>query len=109
MGQDRGEKIVVFKYKPKARTRVKKGFRAELTTLRIADISFAGRSAAKDAAQADGEVDPTNKQEQSASPLRQTQQSALSCSPSRANSGRGAASTIGCATGQHEAFGPGHT
>ena len=42
LGQDRGEKIIVFKYKPKARTRVKKGFRAELTTLRITDIAFAG-------------------------------------------------------------------
>ena len=49
LGQDRGEKIIVFKYKPKARTRVKKGFRAELTTLRISDIAFAGKSAAKDA------------------------------------------------------------
>ena len=49
VGQHRGEKIVVFKYKPKARHRVKKGFRAELTTLRISDIAFDGRSAAKDA------------------------------------------------------------
>jgi large subunit ribosomal protein L21 len=49
LGQDRGQKIVVFKYKPKARTRVKKGFRAELTTLRITDIAFGGKSAAKDA------------------------------------------------------------
>lgn len=51
LGQDRGQKIVVFKYKPKARTRVKKGFRAELTTLRITDIAFGGKSAAKDAEQ----------------------------------------------------------
>ena len=49
LGQDRGDKIIVFKYKPKARTRVKKGFRAELTTLRITDIAFGGKSAAKDA------------------------------------------------------------
>jgi large subunit ribosomal protein L21 len=55
VGQDRGQKIVVFKYKPKARTRVKNGFRAELTTLRIADISFGGRSAAKDAEKAESE------------------------------------------------------
>ena len=53
--QERGDKIVVFKYKPKARTRVKKGARAELTTLRIADIAFEGRSAAKDAKAADSE------------------------------------------------------
>jgi large subunit ribosomal protein L21 len=49
LGQDRGRKIVVFKYKPKARTRVKKGFRAELTTLRITEIAFGDKSAAKDA------------------------------------------------------------
>jgi large subunit ribosomal protein L21 len=53
VGQGRGQKIVVFKYKPKARTRVKKGFRAELTTLRITDIAFGGKSAAKDAQKAE--------------------------------------------------------
>jgi large subunit ribosomal protein L21 len=47
--QERGDKVVVFKYKPKARTRVKKGARAELTTLRIADIAYGDRSAATDA------------------------------------------------------------
>jgi large subunit ribosomal protein L21 len=47
--QERGDKIIVFKYKPKARTRVKRGFRAELTTLRITDIAFGGKSAAKTA------------------------------------------------------------
>ena len=52
LAQARGQKIVVFKYKPKARTRVKKGFRAELTTLRITDIAFDGKSAAKDAEKA---------------------------------------------------------
>jgi large subunit ribosomal protein L21 len=46
--QSRGDKIVVFKYKPKARTRVKQGHRADLTVLRIADIAWAGRSAAKE-------------------------------------------------------------
>src|SRR3954451_10260548 len=54
--QDRGDKIVVFKYKPKARTRVKKGFRADLTVLRISEIAFGGRSAARDAAAADAEA-----------------------------------------------------
>jgi large subunit ribosomal protein L21 len=52
--QDRGEKVVVFKYKPKTRRRVKKGSRAELTVLRIAEIAWDGRSAAQeDAAQAE--------------------------------------------------------
>lgn len=53
--QARGDKVVVFKYKPKARTRVKNGHRAELTVLRIADIAWAGRSAAKERAKADAE------------------------------------------------------
>ena len=57
--QSRGDKIVVFKYKPKARTRVKQGHRADLTVLRIADIAWAGRSAAKEQAKVD-------KQEQAA-------------------------------------------
>ena len=43
--QTRGEKLIVFKYKPKARSRVKNGARADLTLLRIADIAWAGRSA----------------------------------------------------------------
>jgi large subunit ribosomal protein L21 len=53
--QDRGEKLVVFKYKPKARTRVKKGHRADLTVLRIAEIAIGDRSAARDAAAAASE------------------------------------------------------
>ncbi len=54
--QDRGDKIVVFKYKPKARTRVKRGFRADLTVLRISEIAFGGRSARRDAAAAQAEA-----------------------------------------------------
>ncbi len=53
--QTRGDKVVVFKYKPKARTRVKNGHRAELTVLRIADIAWAGRSAAKEQAKVDAD------------------------------------------------------
>src|SRR3954470_8583559 len=45
--RDRGEKVIAFKYRPKARRRVKKGHRQELTVLRIADITFNGRSAAE--------------------------------------------------------------
>ncbi|HMJ80458.1 MAG TPA: 50S ribosomal protein L21 [Candidatus Dormibacteraeota bacterium] len=48
--QARGDKIVVFKYRPKARRRVKQGARADLTILRISDIVFDGRSAAGEAA-----------------------------------------------------------
>ena len=50
--QGRGEKLIVFKYGPKTRRRVKKGHRQELTTLRISDITLNGKSAAKTSAKA---------------------------------------------------------
>lgn len=43
--QDRGDKVVVFKYRPKARRRVKHGHRQELTVLRVTDIVHGRRSA----------------------------------------------------------------
>jgi large subunit ribosomal protein L21 len=50
--QTRGEKLISFKYRPKARRRVKKGHRQELTVLRISDIVLNGKSAAADVAMA---------------------------------------------------------
>src|SRR5687768_332497 len=54
--QDRGPKLISFKYRPKARTRVKKGHRQELTVLRISDITLNGKSAAKSAAKAEADA-----------------------------------------------------
>lgn len=54
--QTRGEKLIVFKYRPKARSRVKKGHRQELTVLRVSDIVFGGKSAAKTAAKAESDA-----------------------------------------------------
>ena len=51
--QGRGDKVISFKYRPKARRRVKKGHRQELTVLRISDITLNGKSAAESAAKAD--------------------------------------------------------
>ena len=51
--QDRGEKLISFKYRPKARSRVKKGHRQELTVLRVTDVRLGKRSAAEDAQAAD--------------------------------------------------------
>ena len=45
--QARGEKVIAFKYRPKARRRVKKGHRQDLTVLRISDITLGAKSAAK--------------------------------------------------------------
>jgi large subunit ribosomal protein L21 len=43
---DRADKVISFKYRPKARRRVKKGHRQEQTILRITDVVLDGRSAA---------------------------------------------------------------
>ncbi len=48
--RDRGPKLISFKYRPKARSRVKKGHRQELTVVRISDIVLDGKSAAGDLA-----------------------------------------------------------
>jgi large subunit ribosomal protein L21 len=56
LDQTRGPKLISFKYRPKARSRVKKGHRQELTVLRIADITFGGKSAAKAAKKAEDEA-----------------------------------------------------
>ena len=53
MGRDRGVKTISFKYRPKARRRVKKGHRQELTLLRISDIVLDGHSAAAEVAEAE--------------------------------------------------------
>jgi len=59
--QARGDKIVVFKYRPKARRRVKRGHRQDLTIVRVSDIQFNGRSAAKEAATQAREQDASRK------------------------------------------------
>jgi large subunit ribosomal protein L21 len=57
VGATRGDKVIAFKYRPKARRRVKKGHRQELTVLRIADIRFGGKSAAETDAKAPSKAD----------------------------------------------------
>jgi large subunit ribosomal protein L21 len=44
--QTRGEKLISFKYRPKARSRVKKGHRQDLMLLRITDVRLGSKSAA---------------------------------------------------------------
>jgi large subunit ribosomal protein L21 len=51
--RDRGEKLISFKYRPKARRRVKKGHRQELSVVRISDIVLDGKSAASAIAKAE--------------------------------------------------------
>jgi large subunit ribosomal protein L21 len=54
--QTRGEKLISFKYRPKARSRVKKGHRQELTVLRITDVRLGSKSAAESVRKAEAEA-----------------------------------------------------
>ncbi len=51
--RDRTDKVISFKYRPKARRRVKKGHRQDVTVLRITDVKLGGKSAADEKRQAD--------------------------------------------------------
>src|SRR4051812_31767765 len=73
--RDRGEKLISFKYRPKARRRVKKGHRQELSVVRISDIVLDGKSAAADAAKAE-EARKTERQRLEEAARKQAEQDA---------------------------------
>ncbi len=54
--RDRAAKVIVFKYRPKARRRVKKGHRQEHTLLRVTDVRLGSKSAAEAVRKADQEA-----------------------------------------------------
>jgi len=54
--QGKGEKLISFKYRPKARTRVKKGHRQDLTILRITDVRLGSKSAAESVRKAEADA-----------------------------------------------------
>ena len=73
--RDRGEKVISFKYRPKARRRVKKGHRQELTVVRISDIVLDGKSAAREV-EAAQEARRTERQKLEEAARRQAEQDA---------------------------------
>jgi large subunit ribosomal protein L21 len=73
--RDRGEKLISFKYRPKARRRVKKGHRQELSIVRISDIVLDGKSAAGAMAKAE-EARKTERQRLEEAARRQAEQDA---------------------------------
>jgi len=73
--RDRGEKLISFKYRPKARRRVKKGHRQELSVVRISDIVVDGKSAAGAKAKAE-EARKTERQRLEEAGRRQAEQDA---------------------------------
>jgi large subunit ribosomal protein L21 len=73
--RDRGEKLISFKYRPKARRRVKKGHRQELSVVRINDIVLDGKSAAAAFAKAE-EARKTERQRLEEAARKQAEQDA---------------------------------
>jgi large subunit ribosomal protein L21 len=73
--RDRGEKLISFKYRPKARRRVKKGHRQELSVVRISDIVLDGKSAASTLAKAE-EARKTERQRLEDAARKQAEQDA---------------------------------
>jgi len=54
--RDRLDKVISFKYRPKARRRVKKGHRQDVTVLRITDVRLGAKSAAAAKRKADADA-----------------------------------------------------
>jgi len=75
--RDRGEKVIAFKYRPKARRRVKKGHRQELTVVRISDIVLDGKSAASEVAAAETQKQTERQRLQEAARRQAEQDAAL--------------------------------
>ena len=75
--RDRGEKVISFKYRPKARRRVKKGHREELTVVRISDIVLDGKSAATEYAAAEAQKKSERQRLQEAARKQAEQDAAL--------------------------------
>ena len=97
--RDRGEKVISFKYRPKARRRVKKGHRQELSIVRISDIVLDGKSAAAAVAKAE-EARKTERQRLEEAARKQAEQDAALAAKLAAD--KPAATTAGKSTGKAE-------
>jgi large subunit ribosomal protein L21 len=92
--RDRGEKLISFKYRPKARSRVKKGHRQELMILRITDVKLGSRSAADDKKQADAAAKTERQRLEEAAAKQAAEDAALAAklakaaAPAKASSAR---------------------
>jgi large subunit ribosomal protein L21 len=82
--RERGDKVISFKYRPKARRRVKKGHRQELTILRITDVKLGGKSAAADKRKADAAAKTERQRLEEAAAKQAAEDAALAAKLARA-------------------------
>jgi large subunit ribosomal protein L21 len=75
--RDRGDKVISFKYRPKARRRVKHGHRQDLTILRITDVRLGDKSAAADRKKAEADARSERQRLQEAAARQAAEDAAL--------------------------------
>jgi large subunit ribosomal protein L21 len=75
--RDRTDKVISFKYRPKARRRVKKGHRQDVTVLRITDVTLGKRSAADDRRKAEAAAKSERERLQEAAAKQAAEDAAL--------------------------------
>jgi large subunit ribosomal protein L21 len=93
--RERGEKLISFKYRPKARSRVKKGHRQELMVLRITDVKLGGKSAAADKRKADAEAKTERQRLEEAAAKQAAEDAALAAKLAKAAAPKAAAKETG--------------
>jgi large subunit ribosomal protein L21 len=86
--RDRGEKLISFKYRPKARSRVKKGHRQELMVLRITDVKLGSRSAAADRRKADADAKSERQRLEEAAAKQAAEDAALAAKLAKASAAK---------------------
>ena len=83
--RDRGEKLISFKYRPKARSRVKKGHRQELMVLRITDVKLGSRERGGRQAKADAAAKTERQRLEEAAAKQAAEDAALAAKLAKAN------------------------
>ena len=86
--RDRGEKLISFKYRPKARSRVKKGHRQELMILRITDVKLGTKSAAADKRKADADAKTERQRLEEAAAKQAAEDAALAAKLAKASTAK---------------------
>ena len=86
--RDRGEKTISFKYRPKARSRVKKGHRQELMVLRITEVKLGSKSAAADKRKAEADAKTERQRLEEAAAKQAAEDAALAAKLAKASAAK---------------------
>ena len=89
--RERGEKLIAFKYRPKARRRVKRGHRQELMILRITDVKLGGKSAAAAVRKAEADAKSERQRLQEAAAKQAAEDAALAAKLAKASAPKASA------------------